>query len=1372
MASTATAPPLSPKVIPGCGNTHSNSGFPTILSDGGGFAFQSAVYGPQQLLACSSAVSNGGEVIFIYDMNSMQLTQSLSGHKAAVRTLLWRRPPTSYLQTGLFLWSGDAQGVLMYWDVVEGVALTSIQTPCQGPVQSLALLTDEHLLVVTSDCNSYVFNSHLVDSTPLPPGSLPLEVQQCSLWERRCQPTLVTLSRLNDRHCCAVVLGDRLRIIRSIQLEGGGEAPVAKDLIYDSGDGSATVLDAFFSDAQEEVVYFATRNTVGCYDWKLDLMLNESFLWMPDDVEFRRIFRSSATFTAAETPAESTRALPVLYSFGSDQRLTAWHVTRHDRFTTVATDVRGVRINAKLTTNVVQSELDPSRFAVLFEDGAIAHWQYRTVSRRWRLLGCWLAPVVRPVTCCPVGGHHCCVALESGHLALMDITHALAVRRFNLVYSGGTRIVLLCGHKWSDLVWVVSDRVQQYRHHHQVSLIDTRTGEVVRVLRKPSSVPEQTPMKEITMDPTTTYILLTYWNGTFEVWTAEESRLVHLHSGLGVANVSWAPPSMRRCLSGVQGAPQLLAVLFSEGTLSLWSVYKDRVVVSRDAIPLFNPAVAEGAVRSAVVGEGLVVWDGHGSGVALHAQGTRLAVRRLRDAPVNSGAVLCLAGPAPPSRRAVANEFMSFSSPLAWVGGGGGGSFVRYDHDAAPPSAAAAVATATADDAAAGGSVATASSTPVPPADEATGSDAAATRAVAVLFETGVFAVWDITTGERRALSSSGMSADVRALSLYWAGEALCVLGTDGCLYVFDANLAEMNSSVRYRALRRPMKNLSFLLPAHRTYVQVSLELDTHDGGGGGGGSSEGAPAEESRSGGAAAGVAGASSTASFVQLPSAVMEAVPASARPCRGPFGQLLTDDIVSLSDELELYRTTMVPHDVLRQLARCNARCAAAAGAATAPAASSKSPLLWLERSTVVAGFLGQASKQRFMCLAQTAVQRWASSVGCCSAPLSPSSFTPPTDTLLTGEASRCSALPSNVATTSRAGERVSTVPVMFPCADSYAEALAVAATVRCNRILLNEQRTAALQVNARNYRNHGSSDDCANRLCLARDWLQLQHHQQAIEVLLDASSQSANYNELATLSMAVAASSGARSASATAAADSAVSTLFTASAKRAAAMLLAQGDVAAAVEKLVLAGEYRGACLTLQSKGLWRDAVVLVKAMPQTHGPLVEEVLQRWSALSVQRGYRLLGAALLLAASAGEGGSGTTTSSSSSGEASNALPALLSALSLLMESAHFTDIVGILALVLAQYYDSFLTSNEANNSGVSGIDAARITSPTRSSDGAITNASASDARGGSAVTEAVLHALGDYSSLLRTVGNLDAESLALQQAARLKSLLRRS
>jgi WD repeat-containing protein 11 len=1359
MNAAAVAPQLSPKVIPGCGNTHSNSGFPTILSDGVSFAFQSAVYGPQQLLACSSAVSNGGEVIFIYDMNSMQLTQSLSGHKAAVRALLWHRPPASYLQTGLFLWSGDARGVLMYWDVVEGVALTSIQTPCQGPVQSLSLLTEEHLLVVTAECNSYIFNSHLVDNTPLPPGSLPLEVQQCSLLDNRCRPTLVALSRLNDQHCCAIVLGDRLRIIRSMQLEGGGETPAAKDLIYDSGDGSATVLDAFFSDAQEEVLYFATRNTVGCYDWKLGLMLNESFLWMQDEVEFRRIFRSSATFTASFSSSSlssssslvssesAARELPVLYSFGSDQRLVAWHVARHDRFTTVATDVRGVRINSKLTANVVQSDLDPSRFAVLFEDGAIAHWQYRAASRRWKLLGCWLAPVVRPVTCCPVGAHHCCVALESGHLALMDVTHAIAVRRFNLVYSGGTQIVLLCGHKWSDLVWAVSDRVQQYRHHHQVSLIDTRTGEVVRVLRKPSSVPEQARMKEITMDPTTTYVLLTYWNGTFEVWTAEDSRLVHIHSGLGVANVSWAPPSMRRCLSGVQGTPQLLAVLFSEGTLSLWSVYKDRVVVSRDAIPLFNPAVAERAVRSAVVGDGLVTWDGHGGGVVLHAQGTRLAVRRLRDAPVSSGAVLCLAGPAPPSRTAAANEFMSFSSPLGWAGAS---SFAR-DGDAAA---------ATEE----GGAASVAS-----PTSAAVDGSGSSTRMVAVLFEIGVFAVWDITTGERRALSSSGMPADVRALSLYWSGESLCVLGTDGCLYVFDANLAEMNSSVRYRALRRPMKNLSFLLPAHRTYVQVSLELDSHSNHDRGGGAAKSGTATtaDDNSDAAAAAAAATVSSASFARMPSAVMEAVPVSARPCRGPFGQLLTEEIVSLHDELELYRTTMVPNDVLQQLARCNARYSLTGMAAAAVAGSvstsspptapppSPAPLLLLERSIIVAGFLGQVSKQRFMRLALAALQSWMLSVQYLSSPQSPFRLAPHAESVQGSDGGRCSAPPlSNGSPGSHvadAVDAVTTVPVMYPCADPYAEALATPSLVRRNRTLLNEQRTAALQVNVRNCYHSSNSDNCTTRLSLARDWLQLQNHQQAIEVLLDTPSQSAYYNEMATLGMAVAAASGAKAASS---ADSALSTLFTASAKRAAAMLLAQGDVSAAVEKLVLAGEYRGACLTLQSKGLWRDAVVLVKAMPQLQPAVVEEVLLRWSALSVQRGYRLLGAALLLAAG------GYCEESR--------LSAPLSALSLLMESAHFTDVAGVLALVLSQYHD-VLRAGELGGAAVSGT-----STPLRSSGASttLTSAAATETGGTNAMTEAVLHALGDYSSLLHTVGNLEAESLVLQQAAQLKLVLRRS
>ncbi|KAG5468427.1 hypothetical protein LSCM1_02407 [Leishmania martiniquensis] len=1295
MSSVSAAPVLSPKVVPGCSNTHSSSGYPTILSELGTFAYQSASYGSQQLLACSSAVSSAGEVIFIYDMNSMLLTQSLSGHRAAVTALLWRRPPASYLQTGLFLWSGDASGTLMYWDVVEGVALTSVQTLCHALVQSMTLLTDDHLLVVTQEGAGYVFNSHLVDSTPLPPGRLSLEVAPSTLLGGSGRPSLVACSRLNDQHCCAVVLGDRVRILKTVQLESGAAAPVTEDLTYDSSDGAPTVVDAFFSDAQEELLYVATRSTVGCYDWKLGLMLNESLLWMPNEVEFRRIFRSCASDAAgrvaacsqeltaflagdAATPAQ----LPVMYSFGSDQRLVAWHITRNDRFTAVATDVRGVRINAKLCVNVVQSELHSSRFAVLFEDGTIAHWQYIPRARRWKLLDCWLAPVVRPVTFCPVGAYHCCVALESGHLVLMDIAHSVAVRRFNLVYSGGTQMVLLCGYKWSDLVWVVSNRVQQYRHHHQVSLIDTRTGEVVRVLRKASSVPEQTRMKEITMDPTTTYVLLTYWNGTFEVWTATDSRLVHIHSGLGVANVSWAPPSMRRCLSGVQGAPQLLAVLFSEGTLSLWSVYKDRVVVSRDAIPLFHPNLVEGSVRSGVVGDSLVTWDGHGNGVVLRAQGTRLAVRRLRDAPPNSGAVMCLCGPPPPSRGACATEFMRFSSPLAWTASG---SFAQ-DEDGDNATSAAS------------------------PGDLGCSSPPdtvfSAARAVAVLFESGVFAVWDIATGERRALSSLGMTSDVRALSLYWAGESLCVLGSDGCLYVLDATLTEVNSSVRYRALRRPMKNVAFLLPAHRTYVQVALELGSPQSG-----MCEGAQPSPN-----------ASSAA-----PSAIMEAVPTSVRPCRGPFGQLLTESIRTLPDELELYRSTMVPRDVLLRLRLCGCPAATAAPA---------TPLAWLRRAAVVADFFGQPAKKRFIHLAEDMLRCWSPLAvprrevqGCTSAASSS------VDASSSAEAEgKPTALPAGESL----GDISFGVPQTYACADAYSEALAPPNVVRRNRILLNEQRTAALLANRC---NGSAADDHVTRLALARDWLRLEHRQRVIEVLLDAPPQSTNYNEVATLSMAVAASTAVKSSSV----DSATSALFAASAKRAAAVLLAQGDVEAAVEKLVLAGEYRAACVLLQSKGRWRDAILLVKAAPQTQRPLLAEMLQRWSELSMQRGYRLLSAALLLA-----GGDAVADATQ---------PPPLAALSLLTESAHFTDVAGVLALVLAQYHEAIFAWPRATAETQLSISPAQPL-------GSFPPPHAS----ASSMIDVVLHALGEYSGLLHTVGNTSAEEVVLRQAAALKASMR--
>ncbi|KAG5494108.1 hypothetical protein JKF63_01943 [Porcisia hertigi] len=1304
MSGDSAAPHISPKVIPGCSNTYSSDGLPTILSSLGSFAYQSASYGAQQLLACSSAVINGGEVIFVYDMNTMLLTQSLSGHRASVTALLWRRPPASYLQAGLFLWSGDASGSVMYWDVAEGVALTSIQTPCHAFVQSLVLLTDDHLLVVTQESTGYVFNSHLVDDTPLPPGLLPLQVQQSTLLGSTSRPSIVAVSRLNDQHCCAIVLGDRLRIINAIQLDSGAAAPVAKDLLYESSDGSPTVIDAFFSDAQEEMLFFATRNTVGCYDWRLGLMLNESLLWMPEDVEFRRIFHSCASGAhmcpaslgqePAAAPGDAVAAqLPIMYSLGTDQRLLAWYVTRHNRFTSVSTDVRGVRINAKLCVNVVQSEIDSSRFAVLFEDGAIAHWQYITRARRWKLLDSWLAPIVSPLTFCPVGDHHCCVALKSGRLVLMDIVHSIAVRRFNLVYSGGTQIVLLCGYKWKDLVWVVSDRVLQYRHHHQVSLFDTRTGEVVRILRKPSSVPEQTRMKEITMDATTTYVLLTYWNGTFEVWTAADSRLVHIHSGLGVANVSWAPSSMRQCLSGVQGTPELLAILFAEGTLSLWSVYKDRVLASRDAIPLFNPSAAEGSVRSGVVGGGLVMWDGYGNGVVLQVQGTRLAVRRLRDAPANCGAVVCLSGPSPsppppppPTQVTGSTELMGFSSPRALAASG---SLMQDEeaHDMASPSS---------------GGAADLSSPST--------SNFSATRAVAVLFEGGVFGVWDMATGARLAVSSAGMTAGIRALALYWAGESLAVLGADGSIYVLDATLTEMNSSVRYRALRRPMKNVAFLFSAHRTYIQVALEL--------------GCPHSGPDDGAQTALLPKASA-------PSALLEAVPVSARPCRGPFGQLLTEEVRTLQDELELYLTTMVPGEVLRQLRLC--------GSTAATVVPVVSPLAWLRRAAVVAGFFGQMSKQRFIHLAADVLRHWSpSTVAQCGVGHAPSGVSSPVD-------------PARAAAESADQPDVSPDPESlsegtfgalqtYAFADAYSEALASPHVVRRNRTLLNVLRIAVLASNARNYR---ASDDSVVRLALAREWLRLGHRQRVIEVLLDSPAHSSSYNELATLSMAVAASAAVKSSSA----ESATSALFVASAKRASAMLLARGDVEAAVEKLILAGEYHSACVTLQSKGRWRDAVLLVKALPQLQQPLLTEVVHRWSALSVQRGYRLLSAALLLA------GGGAV--------AGEAQPAPLESLSLLMESPHYTDVAGLLALVLAQYHEAILAWPETAAATWSAVSFERSSG----------SSPAQPARA-SVMMDTVLHALGEYSGLLHTIGNMAAEKVVLGHAAALRASMRQA
>lgn len=1152
---------LAPKVLISGGGLASGS---SILSERHNYNVHSAHYGPQDLLACAH-INADGRAIYIFDMNSNQLVQTLSGHRAAVTCIQWRPPPQSHAAHGLFLVSGDDSGTLIHWDVSEGVALSCCRVPCGQCIQVLSYISPHHLLAISSSLASYVFSAYLSGDTPLLAAPLPLPAGEVRISVRFCT------SKLSPHGTAAVVLGDRIRVFSRLAPLQERLTPLARDLIYDSEDGTATVVDAFFSESTEEVLYYATRSSVGCYDWSLGTILNEQLLWIRDGAEFLRIFPSSPHSVSSLNGV----ALPLLYSFGTDQRLTAWYIVRAERFTPVSMDVRGVRLSSKATANVVQSENDSTCFAVLFEDGSLCQWRYIVHSRRWCMVH-YYPNAVQRVTCMSSVGCSTQIAcgLVSGHVVVMDVLFNTILKRLSLVYSGGTRLAHVCEHKHEYLVWIVSCRAVDEKRHHQVCLLNTHSGEIERELRAPQATAESKPILGVSTDDTYSFLLLVFWDGTFEVWSTTDYRLIHKHGGLGVAYVSWAPDSMRRCVTGLQGSPQLLSVLFSEGTLSFWSVYADGVVVSRDAIQLLRPAaVSVGVVSAPCSDKWLVFVDGTGTAVVLGPRGATLALTPLQEVPENSGGASCIAGPRP---RCTTGSVHVSSSNL-------------YGADALAP----------AED----------------------------RPWVSIAFMDGSVGVWNVVSGKRIGYKER-QDIGAPASLLLWLGEHLVVLAGDGSLILYDKTLATVNSRVSERALRRPLQNPAFLLPAHRTFLQSSIELV----------------------GIAMTTDATAPNTAQTAP-PSALVQAIDPACRPCRGPFGQVITHEVTTLQDELTLYQQTMVPPFIAKALDNARAR------------GSFAEVTFWSAR------LLGQVQKQRF----------WAQVLR---------------------------SLRTDITESATARPEVSEPemgPLLFLCADPYAVSIYDAFHIRRNRLILTEHREKALQAN----RSHNVDDSLA-RLLLARQLLSLREPARATDVLMECSNESPRFGLLSTTAVAIAA------------AGTLVEngTLFSVTTKRAAAMLLASGDVDAAVEKYLLSRDGHEASVALQSKGRWHEAALLCTLSSDSKADQ-EDVLRRWAEHVLRAGDAMAAARIYVS-----------------------MGMLTPAIRVLADSTHYTDVAGLFALILAN------------------------AKPQQS----LFAGTAEDAPAGVTLHKEILRSLSDYASLLQSVGFTLGERCVLDRMAALKHSFR--
>lgn len=282
-----------------------------------------------------------------------------------------------------------------------------------------------------------------------------------------------------------------------------------------------------------------------------------------------------------------------------------------------------------------------------------------------------------------------------------------------------------------------------------------------------------------------------------------------------------------------------------------------------------------------------------------------------------------------------------------------------------------------------------------------------------------------------------------------------------------------------------------------------------------------------------------------------------------------------------------------------------------------------------------------------------------------------------------------------------------------ADGFSEAMGSCTVAVRNHTTLNVQRRLALHA-----QRDCNVDDAGVRLCLARELLKLRGETTtAVDVLLDANSESTQFAQLATLAVAVAASLGPQKKS-----------LFTSAAKRAAALLLAKGDVDAAVEKYLLAGDEAEACVALQSRGRWQEAA-LAAQLTSMSASARADVVQPWAQHCAKHGDEFAAARLLLS-----------------------LGLVKDALVVLAESAHHTDVTGQLALAVARAYPQLRKDLRQTPQGETAV--------------------AAESSGSTSLATVVQGLLGDYSNVLNSVGHLSGERFVLGEMTQLKRAMRQA
>ena len=1158
---------LSTKVLPGVRNL----GEPCASS-------QHMVHFGAHHLAAFAAVSGSGDIIVV-DTNSMQVVQTLSGHNSPVSCLLWRPQSSSNLMPSpAQLYSGDKAGVVALWDVGEGVMTRNLRLPVRAGVAAMTLLSSHHLLVLGDDCSHFTFEATLSDPSPLHDVNTPFSISG----NLRRTPIRLTRSPLCGRMTSCVVLGDRLLIVENLDSFAGPtrrDTPWSRELVFE--DESAAVVDVCFSCVNPEVLYIAQRSGVACYDWKLDLMLSEQLVWVNGDTELRSIFPSSAP-----RASDDGSRLPVFYTFGSDMRLVAWYVLRADKLQCATTDIRGTRINSKSVAHVTQSEGDPTLFFVVFTDSSVCKWRFDALERVWSMEGYLENTLLRPTSFCAVDGTQLCVALENGCLALYDALFNRAVRKFNVVHSGTTKIVSLCRLS-NRLVLLATSRTTQYKHYLQVAEIDVRCGEMRRIIREAPSVPEISPLKDMTVDRDGKLMLLLFNSGAFEVWNVATKTTIYLHPGTGIVHACWGPSAS--LISPQYDGHQLVAAMLEEGGVHYYVAYPDKLVRQRETFPLRLSSGSAPIVTACAHDQFMVCFDG------------------------SSGASV-IRGIGETSKWALLSQMHKSSATQTLI-------------------------------------------QCKPSRSQAQGTEA--NLLVAVCFEDGVCGVWDVRS-RRRLGYSPDCKVACDAVAVQWLlDDTLAVLLKSGSILVTNKEFTEINSSVLSKCVRYPIQTPVFLLPKHASFMQTTLEL---------------------------AGVVDANVGLEVDgEGPSFLMTGLVEENMPCRSSFGQLIAAPVESLADELRLYASTMIPHEVETAL-EC------AAGSIE-------------DAAEIVAKFFAQTEKRAFWATVKEHKNRWE----CQDASLE---FSKSVKIDASGAMSaklhfeeELELAGVDIFETSLEQPMDPVWPVYIP--SKYSVALSDATTLRLNRSALSNLRVSTLQASRTKH-----FDDSVARLQIARDCLVMGDLQKACDVLIDSRFEFDAFSLHATIAIAVTAAMQQQSP------------VFVLTAKRAAAMLLAKGDVEGAVEKFCLIGEHYEACLALQSVGRWADSAVVAQLSAMTDS-CKAELAHRWATHCAQRGDVMAAARMLLA-----------------------LKLPRQALVLLADRPYFTDVAGLFAMALATC-NSLLTPDCFQ---------ARVASPIR-----VEHEPQPETLG-----EVLRSLLADYRCMLSSVGNNSGAAFAASIEAKLPAI----